>query len=183
MRHALCAALLASLVAVPLHAAEADNDHERGSKAATEPGHRRMADRMKKKLGMNDEQAKKLDAAFQGRQAAVKPLREALRKALRRVHGLLEIEASDKDIQAALSQVEQARKALRAENDKFQKTLETMLSPTQRAKMLVMREKMMRRGEGGHQGWQGRDSKKGRGERPGPAVQQDRDNDQEQEDD
>ncbi|MCX5796694.1 MAG: periplasmic heavy metal sensor [Elusimicrobia bacterium] len=183
MRHAICAALLASLAAVPLCAAETHNDRKADAKAAAESGHRRMADRMHEQLGLNAEQAKKVDAAIQEHRDAVKPLREALSKAVRRVHGLLEIEASDKDIQAALDQVEQARRSLLAETDKLKKTMETMLTPTQRAKMLVMREKMMRRGGGAHEGWRARDSKEERGARHGAEGQKDRAGDQEPEDD
>lgn len=132
---------------------------------------------------MNDDEAKKLDAAMQAHREAVKPLREALSKAVRKVHGLLEIEASDKDMQAALDQVEQARRSLLAETDKFQKAMEAMLTPTQRAKMLVMREKMMRRGGGAHEGWRARDAKEDRGARHGAEGQKDRVGDQEPEDD
>jgi len=183
MRHSICAALVACLAALPLYATETHSDRKAEPKAAAESGHRRMADRMKEKLGLNDEQAEKLDAAWQAHREAVKPLREQLHKALRKVHGQLEIEASDKDIQAALDQVEQARQSLRVETDKFQKTMETMLTPTQRAKMLIMHEKMMRRGGHSQEGGRTRDSRINHGERQGPASHDDRDHDQQQEDD
>ena len=159
MRHSICAALVACLAALPLYATETHSDRKAEPKAAAESGHRRMADRMKEKLGLNDEQAEKLDAAWQAHREAVKPLREQLHKALRKVHGQLEIEASDKDIQAALDQVEKARGSLRAEADQFKKTMEAMLTPTQR-------EKMMRRGMAmGHsrEGWRARGRDEDRG--------------------
>ena len=183
MKHVICATLLASLVAVPLCATKTHNNQKDDSKAATTSGHRRMADRMKEKLGLNDAQAKKLDAVSQEQRTAVKPLQEALSKAIRKINGLLDIEASDKDIQAALDQVEQARQSLRVETDKFQKTMETMLTPTQRAKMLIMHEKMMRRGGHSQEGGRTRDSRINHGERQGPASHDDRDHDQQHEDD
>ena len=182
MKHAIvCAAALASLLAVPLSATEghkADKDH---AKAVAESGHHRMADRMKEKLGLNDEQAKKLDAAWQEHRKAVESLQEQLHKALRKVHGELEIEAPDKDIQTALDQVEKARESLRAEADKLKKNMEALLTPTQRAKMLLMREKMMRRGARGPEDWWARGHDEDRGERHGPEGWRGRAHDQEQE--
>jgi Spy/CpxP family protein refolding chaperone len=146
---------------------------DKNDSTAAESGHRHAAPWMKEKLGLNDEQAKKLDAAWQEHREAVKPLREQLHKALKKIHGVLEIEASDKDIQAALDQVEKARGSLRAETDKHKKIIEALLTPTQRAKMLVMREKMRHHGmkERGHEG----------GERRGFEGRKDWGHDQEQE--
>jgi Spy/CpxP family protein refolding chaperone len=198
MKHPICVVVLASLMSVPLSVMASPDTHKEDSQAAVESGQRRMADRMKEKLGLSDEQAKKLEAAWKEHREAVEPLREQLHKTLRKVHGVLEIEASDKDIQAALDQVEKARGALRAENERLKKTMETVLTATQRAKMMVMREKMMRhgmaRGRGqrdsercrhgghGHGGWQ---EKRGRGEdrswQHGSEDREDWAHDQEQE--
>jgi hypothetical protein len=198
MKYVICTTLLASLLAVPLSATEGHNADKNDAKAMSDSGHRRAADRMKEKLGLDDAQAKKFDAAWLEHRKAVKPLREQLHKALRKVHGELDIEASDKDIQVALDQVDKARESLRAETDQFKKTMDAMLTPTQRAQMLVMREQMMRRGmamehgrrgfaldrrdEGGHEDWRARDSREDRGDRHGPEGQKGWDHDQEQED-
>jgi Spy/CpxP family protein refolding chaperone len=168
MKYALCTMLFASLLAIPLSASAAPKTHD-DSKTEAKPGHHRMSERMKEKLDLTEDQAKKLEAAWQEHREAAKPLREKMHQALRKVHGALEMEASDQDIQAALDQVEKARGALRADSDKLKKTMEALLTPTQRAKMLVMREKMMRRGmemgrDGrGHEDWRARDQ----GERHG----------------
>jgi Spy/CpxP family protein refolding chaperone len=155
---------------------------------------------MKEKLGLTDAQAKKMEAAWQEHWEAIKPLREQMRTARRKVHGELEIEAPDKDIQAALDQVEKTREALRAEGAQFKKTMDSMLTTIQRAKMLVMREKMMRHGlsMGRHgqqdceRGWHEGNDREGwrmgghgddRGERHGPEGWKGGDSDQEQEDD
>jgi Spy/CpxP family protein refolding chaperone len=45
----------------------------------------------------------------------------------------------DADIKATLDQVAKTRKALEAERDKFDANLASILTPTQRAKMLVAR--------------------------------------------
>jgi Spy/CpxP family protein refolding chaperone len=168
MKQVICAALFASLLAVPLAATETPSA-DKSDKAMAEQGHHRAAGFMKKKLGLSDEQAKKLETSWQERRKAVKPLMEQLRTALKKVHGELEIGASDKDIQAALDQVEKTRGAIRAAAEQSKKTMDSILTPTQRAKMLVMREKMMRhgmamglgrkgfgRGHEGHEGsWRG----------------------------
>lgn len=119
-----------------------------------EPRRERMAAMMKDKLGMNDEQFKKLEDAHKKARESIKPLREQLEKAIDKAHGELLIDASDKEIQAALDQVDKARKALASQEEKSRAEIEGMLTPKQRVKMLVfhgrMHRGMMGRGMMGH---------------------------------
>lgn len=101
--------------------------------------------RFKEKLGLTDDQVKKLEEARKAHWEAIKPLREQLKDAVRKVHGELEIKASNDDVASALAGVEKARKALRDENEKFKSAAAGILTPVQRAKLLVMRERMKRR--------------------------------------
>ena len=144
MKHAFRVAWIAGLLAVPLSAAasQAADKNQPNAQAESEHHHGWM----KEKLGLSDEQSQKVEAAWKGHREALKPLREQLRKAVKKVRGELDIEASDKDIQAALEQVAKARKALSAKEEELRQALDAMLTPAQRAKMLLLREKMMRHG-------------------------------------
>jgi len=147
MRYAFGIVLIGSLLAVPLTSTRSYASEEKGeSSAKAESGHHRMSGWMKEKIGLTSEQSKKLEAAWKEHREAVKALREQMHKAMKKVQGELEIEASDKDIQAALDQAEKARQALRGAGDKLRQAMDSVLTPTQRAKMLAMREKKMDRG-------------------------------------
>lgn len=130
------------------------------------PRRERMAAMMKEKLGLSDEQFQKFEDAQKKAKESIKPLREALKKAVDRTHGLILLDSSDKEISTALDQVDKARKTLRAEEDKTRAEIEGMLSPRQRAKMLVFHEEMMEHGMQAR-GMMGR-GMMGRGGRPAP---------------
>src|SRR5207249_926602 len=90
-----------------------------GFRAAAAHEHEGMQKHMKEALGLSDEQSKKLESAHKAHEAAAKPLHEALEKAMRKLHGELEIEAPEADVQAALEKAQSAEKALRAEEEKM----------------------------------------------------------------
>lgn len=145
--------LLSLLVAVAFAAPAVVRAEDGGKQSWEGHKHHDRAEWMKKKLGLTDDQAKKLETARDEHHKAVEPLRADLKKAVRKVEGQLLIEGSEKDVAAALDQAEKARAALRAENEKFMASMKSILTPTQRAKALVFRAKMMhgrmaRRGHG-----------------------------------
>jgi Spy/CpxP family protein refolding chaperone len=120
---------------------------------------------LKERLGLSDDQAAKLKAAFESEKTAMKALREQSKEARRKLEEEVRGLASDKDIQATLDQLDEGRKAMSAEHQKFESSLASILKPYQRAKMrLLMAGHMKRRG--GHWGRGGDkhgDSKGGEG--------------------
>jgi Spy/CpxP family protein refolding chaperone len=124
----------------------ADGDHHDGEGRG---GHR-MESRMKKRLGLTDEQAGKLKDAMKAHMDANKPFNEQMRSGMKTLHEQLKSKASDDAVQKTLDSLKAARKAMAEENEKFQDSLSSFLSSTQRAKMLVdMFERMGDRREGG----------------------------------
>jgi Spy/CpxP family protein refolding chaperone len=96
------------------------------------------------RLGLTEAQADKLEAAFQERRKAVKPLRRELRDALTKLHDQVEDEAGDEVIKTTLDRLKTTRSALQAERDKFQAKVGDILPPSKQAKLLLARGKMAR---------------------------------------
>ncbi len=107
-------------------------------------------ERMREKLGLSAEQGEKLKAAHRARRDAAVATRTELKAAMRKLKDQLEDKASEKEISATLERIAAARKAQRAEAEKFEAGLSTILTPTQRAKMLVAMKRHggMKRGRG-----------------------------------
>jgi Spy/CpxP family protein refolding chaperone len=125
------------------------------AKAKPERGSR-MLEGMKDKLGLSDDQAGKLKAAFEAQKAAAKPVREQMKVSLEKLKWQVDSKADAKDISATLASVDQARKALRDQREKFAGSLSSILTPEQRAKMAL--HMMAPRGRGG---WSGHGGMKG----------------------
>lgn len=104
-------------------------------------------ERMREKFGITEEQQGKLKAARRARREASAASRTELKAALRKLADQLEDQASEKDLAATLDRIAAARKAQRAEAEKFEAGLRSILTPTQSAKMLVAmkRHRGMRR--------------------------------------
>jgi len=98
-------------------------------------------ERMREKLGISEEQAAKLKAARRAKRDASEASRTEMKAAMRKLSDQLEDKASDKDIAATLDKIASARKAQRAEMEKFEAGISAILTPTQRAKMLVAMKK------------------------------------------
>lgn len=118
-------------------------DHGGGPEAKLE--------RMREKFGLSEEQAAKLKAAHRARRDAAEAARTELKAATRKLKDQLEDKASEKELAATLERISAARKAQRADMEKFEAGLSSILTPTQRAKMLVAMKGrgMGRRGERG----------------------------------
>lgn len=119
---------------------------------------------MKKHLGLTDDQVAKLKAAMEARKSKDQPLREQMQGGMKKLGEQLRAKAADADISATLEQLKTARKSMREQEDAFVTSLESFLTPTQRAKMLMG---MIRRERGGGQGrgrWGGQG---GKSDKPG----------------
>ncbi|MBI4678847.1 MAG: periplasmic heavy metal sensor [Elusimicrobia bacterium] len=119
--------------------------------------------RMGKRLGLTEDQAKKMKEINKSRREAVSPLRKKLQEEMRNLRQLVRDEATDKEIQASLTRLQDSRKSMQAETEKFKGKLEAVLTPSQQAKMLLAMGKLARgkagfgrQGRGMHQGMRGR---------------------------
>ena len=142
MKRYICAALAAALLAPGMWAvgARAQDDggepemaeHHEGGKA----DHAKMAEHMKKRLELTDDQAAKFKDAMTAHHDAMKPLRQQTKDAMKKIGEQLKAKAPDSDIQASLDSLKTAHKAVAAEDEKFYNGL-SFLTPTQRAKLLM----------------------------------------------
>jgi len=118
----------------------------------TPEGGRREAfqERMREKFGITEEQAGKLKAARRARREANAAARAEMKAAMRKLSDQIEDKASEKELSATLDRIAALRKARRAEAEKFEAGLSAILTPNQRARMLVAlkRHGGMRRGRG-----------------------------------
>jgi Spy/CpxP family protein refolding chaperone len=109
----------------------------RGADDASLEGTVQQEQQWKERLGLSEDQLRKLQAALAAKRDAVRPHEERLRGALQQLRVMLEAHAKDSDLQPALDQVADARKAIREEEDKFSQALASFLTPSQRARLLV----------------------------------------------
>ena len=160
MKRVICAAIAAIvLTAGPLagraRAEDGKNDVKEGGRQGEF-----VEKKIKKNLGLSDDQVAKLQAAWEAEALAVKPLREKEREATDKLEEQVRDLASDKDIQATLDQLDAGHKAMAAEHQKLEGTLAATLKPYQRAKMRLF---MKRRGHGKPGGKHSCGSEKDRG--------------------
>lgn len=94
-------------------------------------------ERMREKFGITEEQGAKLKAARRARRDASAASKAEIKAAMTKLNDQLEDKASEKDIAATLEKLSALRKARRAEAEKFEAGMKDILTPTQRAKMLV----------------------------------------------
>ena len=104
-----------------------------------------FAEKMKERLGLTDDQAEKLKAAWESRKAALKPLIEQRKSDQRKLEDQVRDLASEKDIQATMDRLDAGRKAMEAERQKGEASVASILKPSQRAKMRLFRAKAMKR--------------------------------------
>lgn len=106
-------------------------------------------ERLREKFGITEDQAVQLKAARRARRDAAVAAKAEMGAAMRKLADQIEDKASEKEIAATLDKLSALRKAQRAEAEKFEAGLSSILTPTQRAKMLVAMKRhggMMRRG-------------------------------------
>ena len=143
--------------------------------------HDREVEEMKRKLGLSEEAAAKVQAAMKAHREAAEPLHKELKSAMRRLRDELEDKAPDAEIQATLDKLEKTHKAMQAEGEKMKASLSAVLTPTQKAKMLMgMMARMHAGGPGGPGGWMGHHG--GRGGEGGGLRRHRRGDDEDDED-
>lgn len=106
-----------------------------------EKGKESRLEKMREKLGISEAQAEKLKAARRAKRDASEATRAELKAAMRKLSDQLEDKAPEKDLAATLERIAAARKEQRAEMEKFEAGMREILTPTQRAKMLVAMKK------------------------------------------
>jgi Spy/CpxP family protein refolding chaperone len=150
MKGIICAVIAAGLLAASPFAgrARAEEEGKSGGKRAEH-----MEKMMKERLGLSDDQAAKLKAAWEAEKTASKALREQAKEANRKLEEEVRGLASDKEIQATLDQLDAGRKAMAAEHQKLESSVASILKPYQRAKLRLLMAHMMKgRGRWGHGG-------------------------------
>ena len=145
MKRIICAVIAAGLLSAGPLARRARAD-EGGKDEAKHGEH--IEKMMKERLGLSDDQAAKLKAAFEAEKAATKTLREQAKETSRKLEEEVRGLASDKDIQATLDQLDAGRKAMQAEHQKLEGSLAAVLKPYQRAKMRLLMMARMKKGRG-----------------------------------
>lgn len=124
---------LAGALLIPAVLRAEGKPEPRGEKGGKEA----FVERMKEKFGISDEQEAKLKAAKRARRDADAAIHAELQASMRKLSDQLEDKAPEKDLSATLDKIVAGRKSLRAEEDKFEAALTSILTPTQRAQMLV----------------------------------------------
>lgn len=127
------AGLLAGALLLPAALHAQGKPEARGEKGGKEA----FKERMREKFGITEDQEAKLKAAKRARRDADSATHAELATAIRKLSDQLEDKASEKDLTATLDKIVAGRRAMRAEEDKFEAALTSILTPTQRAQMLV----------------------------------------------
>ena len=170
MKRYLCAVLAAALLAPALLAVNARaHDEDAGPEAEEHegaPDHAKMAEHMKKRLQLTDEQAAKFKDAMKSHHDAMKPLWEKLKGDMKKLHDQVEAKAADAEVQASLDSLKADHKAAADEEGKFQDGL-SFLTPTQRAKLLLGAMHVRRERRQGMRGPKGRGKDKGKDDERG----------------
>jgi Spy/CpxP family protein refolding chaperone len=107
-------------------------------------------DMWKEKLGLSDDQSKKMKAAFESHKATFESLRAKRKDAMSTLKNQVEKKASDADIKSTLDSIQSIDSSMKAEHEKLRAETDAILTPTQRAKMLIGRNEHMKKAWEGH---------------------------------
>ncbi len=102
--------------------------------------HAHKGERMKKELGLSNNQAVKLKAIHEAERDALKPFMEKERALRQKRDEQLKSKASESEIKATLEEMKANRKAMTEQRQTFRKQREDLLTPTQEAKMDQMHQ-------------------------------------------
>jgi Spy/CpxP family protein refolding chaperone len=126
-----------------LNAHEADKD---GGKEAGKEEHggwgKEGHERMKKELGLTDDQADKMKAAGKAQMEAMKPLMEKRKLDIDSLRVLVDKKAADKDLTAAIEGIKADQKAVEEQWKKHREAMAALLTPMQQAKSVLMMGEM-----------------------------------------
>jgi Spy/CpxP family protein refolding chaperone len=134
--------------------------HDMGRSEGSKAGWRDNGGHFKEALGLTDEQIAKLQAINESRDKALKPLRRKQRDLTIKLKDRLEDKSSDADIKPLLTELRANREAIKAQSKQFRDEKNTVLTPTQQARMMLM--KMHRHGGWSNQKHEGFGGDKGR---------------------
>lgn len=145
-----------------------DKPEGKGGARGEQGGREAFAEHMREKFGLSEEQGAKLKAAHRAKRDAFASAMAEIGAATRKLQDQVEDKASEKDLTATLDKIAAVRKSMRADEDKFEASLSSILTPTQRAKMLLAMKAHM--GGGMHGGMRGgmHGDMRGHGPKGGP---------------
>lgn len=153
------AGLLAGGLLLPV-TLRAEDEPENKREAHGEKGNREgFAEHMREKFGISEEQEAKLKAARRVKRDKAAAVIAELAAATRKLQDQLEDKAPETDLSTTLDRIASARRTMRAEEDKFEAALTSILTPTQRAKMAVAMKEHGRGMRGGKPGKKGGDDR------------------------
>jgi Spy/CpxP family protein refolding chaperone len=147
MKYGMSTALvLGALIVSPFAALRADEPSAPGMQTKE---HKGRNEKLHKKLGLSEEQSAKLKSIRESQKSTLTPLRDKERDLVKKLKSQVEAKAADSDIQATLDEIKTTRKSMGEQMEQFQSQKEQVLTPTQRAKMLLHR--MNKPHEKGHE--------------------------------
>jgi Spy/CpxP family protein refolding chaperone len=122
------------------------------------PGHEQhMGDRgegheghWKEKLGLSDEQSKRMEAIRTSEKTEMEPLHEKMRVLKEKLRWQVDAKANDKDIKATLDELEISFNSMQSAEKKYRDQKKVILTPTQQAQAFLMMSEHFDRGD--HQG-------------------------------
>jgi Spy/CpxP family protein refolding chaperone len=141
--------ILGTLLALPLGAVRAD---ESGAPSAGDgEAHHWMhgGGHGHNDLGITKDQMAKLKSIMEAQKMALKPLWRKQRDLTTKLSDQVEDKASDSDIQHTLADLKENREAMKTESKRFGDQREAILTPTQRARMMLAHR--FGRGPWGHE--------------------------------
>ena len=144
---AVITVFLAGLSLVPALA------HDMGCMEGGMTGRHGKGDHFKEALGLTDEQVAKMRSINESRDKAIKPLRRKQRDLTMKLKDRIEDKASDAEIKPLLTEMRANREAIKAQAKQFRDEKNAVLTPTQQARMMLM--KMHRHGGWSHQKHEG----------------------------
>lgn len=145
---AASAGLLAGALLLPATVRAEDGPKGEQGAYGGKGGKEGFKERMREKFDISEEQEAKLKAARRAKRDATAEIHHDLQAAMRKLQDQLEDKAPEKDLSATLDALVAGRKKMRAEEDKFEAALTSILTPTQRAKMAVAMKGRMGKGHG-----------------------------------
>jgi len=98
-------------------------------------------------LGLSEDQKSKLNKLEEDQRAAMKPVHRKMRDLTIKLKDQIEDKAADSEIKATLEELHASRKAMMEQMQKFEHEKDSILTPTQEAKMMLWHMHPMHRGE------------------------------------
>ncbi len=106
------------------------HEHHMGDK---EDGHKDW----KEKLGLTDEQSKKMEAIHTAQKAEMEPLHEKMRVLKEKLRWQVDAKATDKELKATLDELNASFTSVQSAEQKYRKQSEDVLTPSQQAKSFL----------------------------------------------